>query len=282
MLLPQSNAFRTLHARLNSVPALALLQLDQNTSGLQKVPSGMLNSIGLDLYLPCSLHKCPPEPCLQPAYKPWVIARRWFVNAAELTCLAMAVVSICRVIVMGHHCINHWQRIILPKDSQNPINSTWQLPRSGCCTRRNGSVHFLQCFNLQRCFLSKACQMTIPKILSGMKTGTIQPIYRKKIGHILVCNLLILANVVTSGRCLFENKTLKAIFFRCKHRIHSTGLHRSRADLQSVQSSTGECNYMLVSQFHNAYNLSKIRGSQSIINGTIWLPQLLSSQHLFS
>lgn len=32
MLLPQSTAFKTLHARLHSVPALALLQLDQCSS----------------------------------------------------------------------------------------------------------------------------------------------------------------------------------------------------------------------------------------------------------
>lgn len=32
MLLPQSTAFKTLHARLHSVPALALLQLDQHST----------------------------------------------------------------------------------------------------------------------------------------------------------------------------------------------------------------------------------------------------------
>lgn len=31
MLLPQSTAFKTLHARLHSVPSLALLQLEQNS-----------------------------------------------------------------------------------------------------------------------------------------------------------------------------------------------------------------------------------------------------------
>ena len=31
-LLPQSDAFRTLHARLNSIPTLALLQLDDPNS----------------------------------------------------------------------------------------------------------------------------------------------------------------------------------------------------------------------------------------------------------
>lgn len=36
MLLPQSTAFKTLHARLHSVPSLALLQLEQHS---QAVPA---------------------------------------------------------------------------------------------------------------------------------------------------------------------------------------------------------------------------------------------------
>lgn len=43
MILPQSNAFRTLNARLNSVPALALLQMDQKgLNGSQPSPGNYL------------------------------------------------------------------------------------------------------------------------------------------------------------------------------------------------------------------------------------------------
>ncbi len=49
MLLPQSTAFKTLHARLHSVPALALLQLDQHSN-----PAGMS---------PGSADREPPASC---------------------------------------------------------------------------------------------------------------------------------------------------------------------------------------------------------------------------